>query len=87
MVTERSRSKSKCLPLVQSTLRPLFLQPFSQNGINDYFKIEEETSVFDIFVVDAHLFGVEDLIVEADGINLIGQQLLLVWEPRIGSAG
>ena len=40
------------------------------NGINDYFKIEEETSVFDIFVVDAHLFGVEDLIVEADRIIL-----------------
>ena len=64
--------------LHQIALRPLFPQPFAQNSKDDYFKIEQEILVFDIFVVDAHLFGVEDLIVEADGINLIGQQLLLV---------
>ncbi len=64
--------------LHQIALRPLFPQPFAQNSKDDYFKIEEEILVFDIFVVDAHLFGVEDLIVEPDRIILIGKQLLLV---------
>ena len=64
--------------LHQIALRPLFPEPFAQNGKDDYFKIEEEILVFDIFIVDPHLFGVEDLIVKSDRINLIVQQLLLV---------
>ena len=39
-------------------LCPIFSQSFPQNSKDDYFKIEEETLVFYVFVIDAHLFGV-----------------------------
>jgi hypothetical protein len=65
-------------PLVQSTLCPTFLKVFPKNRKDYNFKIQEEAPVFDIFVVDAHLFGVENFVVESDRIILKSQQLLLV---------
>ena len=68
--TNRCAIRDSASLIVQSSLHlalcPILFEPFPQNGKDYYFKIEEETLVFDIFVVNAHLSGVEDLIVESD---------------------
>ena len=53
------------------TLCPIFLQPFPQNSIDNNLKIKEEALIFYVFVIDAHLFGVEDLNVIFDRVFLV----------------